>query len=431
MKKEELFETFGNLNDELIKRSEQGGNSKQKRNYRMNRFVKWGSLAASFVVIISAGFFFFGNKDSEPDTIEPNGIIADNDNNHDEIVEKYISIDTLLASNDNLSTEQSLKDCTIQVSQYKAVYEAVASVSSEQLEQSIGKVIDAGNNGYYVSGHTDMQYIIKDNAGTGTYYLWRFMYFDSEDYPYNDVLSMIYDINSADDIEKIVSNPATMDNSDEGKALQQEIGIINIDTKDQVEKFYNIISKLICYGNNRWDMIGLEEPSSINQVEAGRYLKIVTSQGMEIDTLKYTGITGVFYEYGGVAYSPLDDETKIYMDDLLEIESIDKTVIEKEDGSERNQTTNEGANAPIDEANYNDAKTYSNDIVDLQNRISQEMINGELPFVSSSAIYENPDRLHVVVTTDDDVLLNKLRAFDTTETLLEIEYQENGGVNLE
>lgn len=431
MKKEELFETFGNLDDELIKRSEQCGNSKMKRNSRMNRFVKRGSLAASFVVIISAGFFFFGNKDSEPDTTEPNGIIADNDNKQDEIVEKYISIDTLLASSDNLFTEQSLKGCTIHVSQYKAVYEAVASVSSEQLKESIGKAIDAGDNGYYVSGHTDMQYIIKDNAGTGTYHLWRFMYFDSEEYPYKDVLSMIYDINNADDIEKIISNPATMDNSDTGKTLQQEIGILNIDKKDQIEKFYNIISKLVCYGNDRWDIIGLEEPSTINQVKAGRYLKLMTSQGMEIDTLKYTGITGVFYEYGGVVYSPLDDETKIYMDELLEIESIDKTVIEKEDGSEGNQTTNEGADAPIDEANYNDAKTYSNDIVDLQNRISRAMINGELPFVSSCAIYENPDRLHVVVTTDDDVSLNKLRAFDATGTLLEIEYQENGGVNME
>ena len=48
----------------------------------------------------------------------------------------------------------------------------------------------------------------------------------------------------------------------------------------------------------------------------------------------------------------------------------------------------------------------------------------ELPFVIESAIYENPDRLHVVVTTKDEELIAKLKAFDTTGRLLEIEYSE-------
>jgi hypothetical protein len=57
------------------------------------------------------------------------------------------------------------------------------------------------------------------------------------------------------------------------------------------------------------------------------------------------------------------------------------------------------------------------------------MGNGELPFVIESAIYENPDRLHVEVTTDDEDLINKLKAYDTTGELLEIEYISNNNVS--
>ena len=53
-------------------------------------------------------------------------------------------------------------------------------------------------------------------------------------------------------------------------------------------------------------------------------------------------------------------------------------------------------------------------------------MNNELPFVTSSAIYENPDRIHVRVNTTDKDLIAKLQAFDTTGKLLEIEYSEHG-----
>jgi flagellum-specific peptidoglycan hydrolase FlgJ len=81
---------------------------------------------------------------------------------------------------------------------------------------------------------------------------------------------------------------------------------------------------------------------------------------------------------------------------------------------------------PVDESNYNESREYSEELTDLQNRISTAMGNGELPFVVSSAIYENPDRLHVEVTTDDEDFINKLKAYDTTGELLEIEYRLNG-----
>jgi hypothetical protein len=73
-----------------------------------------------------------------------------------------------------------------------------------------------------------------------------------------------------------------------------------------------------------------------------------------------------------------------------------------------------GTDIPVDESTYSEARKYSDELTDLQNRISTAMANGELPFVIESAIYENPDRLHVVVTTDDEDLINKLKSYDTT-----------------
>ncbi len=58
----------------------------------------------------------------------------------------------------------------------------------------------------------------------------------------------------------------------------------------------------------------------------------------------------------------------------------------------------------------------------LQANISTAMRNGELPFISSSAVYENPYRLHVVVSSNADDDLEKLMSFDTIGGALEIEY---------
>ena len=83
---------------------------------------------------------------------------------------------------------------------------------------------------------------------------------------------------------------------------------------------------------------------------------------------------------------------------------------------------NDSADAPADETSYSEARAYSGDILDLQNRISAAMTNHELPFVTSSMILENPDRIHVTVTTTDEDAIALLKSFDATEKLLEIEY---------
>ena len=100
--------------------------------------------------------------------------------------------------------------------------------------------------------------------------------------------------------------------------------------------------------------------------------------------------------------------------------------------------------APVDEDTYHEAgsDTSTNNpaspatetrnegitleyITELQAKVSTAMSNGDLPFVSSSAVYENPYRLHVVVSSNAENDLSKLEAFDTIGGALEIEYDAN------
>lgn len=400
MKKEDLFEGFGSLDDELLKRSEQGG-SIMKKGRSFNKILKFVSIAACLVVVLGVGAILTNNK--TPD-------ILNGQSKTQEEKEKFVNVETLLASGEGVR-EQSLILAQVKVKGYEAIYHKVASVDSIILKESTGSEVEETQNWYKVSGHEDKQYLIsRDN---NEYSLWKFHSFQGDSYPYNDVLQIIYNIYSADDITEIIVYPANMDNTDEGKAIQREIGTRTITDYEKIDTLYNILSGLTCYGIDNWDMIGLgdDSPSSMqNKVKVGRYLKLVTSLGMEIDTLKYTGISGMFYEFGGIAYSALNMDERTAVEDILNIEPV---------------TSNTVSDASVEEKTYHEARDYSVELTDLQNRIGEAMMNKELPFVISSAILENPDRIHVEVTTKEKELIEKLKAFNTTGELLEIVYSEN------
>lgn len=61
-------------------------------------------------------------------------------------------------------------------------------------------------------------------------------------------------------------------------------------------------------------------------------------------------------------------------------------------------------------------------VTELQTKVSSAMTNHEMPFVISSAVYENPYRLHVVVTSNAEEDLQKLLDLDMAGGALEIEY---------
>ena len=120
-----------------------------------------------------------------------------------------------------------------------------------------------------------------------------------------------------------------------------------------------------------------------------------------------------------IGFSDMDLTWEEFQIVLKSLKKETATTENKEDGATEYESF---IDAPVDEGTYSEARDYSNEIVDLQNRISVAMSNHELPFVTSSAILENPDRIHVTVNTRDEELLNRLKAYNTADVTLEIEY---------
>lgn len=349
--------------------------------------------------------------------------------------EIFIPITSLLASGNNGIEEFSAAYGKLTIGEYTGIYEKVPSVESTVLSENMGSSVSGTEEWHYVSGHTDMQYLIRNV--NEEYSLWKFSCFDNEEYPYCDVLELVYKIDSADAINEIVVNPARMDNTDGGKAIQEKIGTFKIKNREELAMIYQILSSLTCYGRNHWDLIDYGDAeasadakkSSHQAVLLGRYLSIVTDYGNEIDGLKYTAVSDMFYEFSGIAYNRLTAEQAKSMNEILRItenvEELQNRNIAQNDELLENPSTKYEKEILLEAENTSVTSEY---ITDLQNKVSTAMVNGELPFVITSAVYENPYRLHIVVTSNLESDLQKLLELDSLGGALEIEYAP-GNIN--
>lgn len=426
MNKEDLFEGVGMLDERLLRRSE------RNKGFLVDLALKWGGLAAC----LAAAAVVWGNCDKGSGSVLKDKLAREESQvggerqNHiiDSQPEIYIDTATLLASDTGTDIrEQALSVSQLEIDKYVALYSKADSVESAVLQESAGSQVEGKENWYRISGHEDMQYLIFSDENQN-YSLWKFEAFQSENYPLGDVLRMIYHIESARDIKEIISEPANMDNSDEGKAIQKEIGTLSVTDADDISEFYRILSGLTCYGGNRWDMIGLGDDTPLamrNKVLGGRYLTLITSKGDRIASLKYTAVSGRFYEYGGVAYSALDSEEKERIEEILRVEFTAEGAADNPSGAIQD--------VPVEESGYQEAGGHitQGEAAELQDKITDAMRKGELPYVISSAIYENPDRVHVVISRDDEDTRSRLEALDTTGKALEIEYHPGTEAALE
>lgn len=186
---------------------------------------------------------------------------------------------------------------------------------------------------YYIKDSTNLQYLICDDNGELS--LWEFscfitniphLWFIPEDtnvipYTYGEVFSEIYGLSDANQIEKIKILPETTHNTDEGRAVQREIGKKTVTDKEKIKILYEIIKKTHFYSDESYPK--RETPLSYDFDTSlgrdGRYLTIVLSDGTEIDCLKYTATGGRFYEYSGIQSEPLSTEDVCLVNDILEI----------------------------------------------------------------------------------------------------------------
>lgn len=363
-----------------------------------------------------------------------------------ELPERFVAISSLLAADDgNVVKNQAAAYTTVPIEQYKGVYTEVSAAEVSVLSESMGKSVEGAKGWYCISGHSDRQYLIR-NDGQG-FSLWKFQCFDSGEYPYDDVLKLVYQIHSADGINEIEVIPAQMDRSDGGMKIQDEIGTHKITDRAAIETVYEALSGMTCYGRGRWDRIDYgdaevtsdgESESDHEAVRLGRYLSITTTYGNVIDGLKYTAVSDMFYEFSGIAYEPLTQEQAA---GVWEVIGIRRSGEEKEEDLDVNpdhgetdhnrQEIGEPSAAEkvfLSQATNTDAGLEY--VTELQEKVSDAMRNHELPFVVVSAVYENPYRLHVVVTSDAEEDLQKLWDLDSAGGVMEVEYAPGYSIHL-
>lgn len=285
----------------------------QKRRVRWKR---WGALAACLVLAVGAAVLW--NPEPEPQLQSRPGTDA---SISDTPAQEPVDVEELLYRGPVLNI---LIATQISLGEYTAEYHQMNIRSQVDLRDYLGEALEEVPGWYYLRGHEDLQYLIGPD-GDGELALWEFAYFvpeEGEIYSYRTVLEDIYHIFSAEDIAQITVSPGNMDNTDEGKAAQEEIGTCVITHREDIAALYEAMASAECLGPNLWDEIRWGHQSDHNLVQAvrnTRYLTIETADGRTMDHLKYTAGGHQFYEYSGVAYVPLEEAAARRVERILGI----------------------------------------------------------------------------------------------------------------
>ena len=438
MKREDISDALGLVDESMISHALMVRRKKKKMCSKRNNIWKMRYIAAAGLCLACAGgaaIWSVLRHESESGFPQNEYWVQEQpiqEGPEPEMPEQFAPISSLLASNSgNFMAQQTEKYAAVPIEQYSGFYTEVPSAGSSVLAESMGKCIDNTGEWHYVSGHSDLQYLIRNDGQESS--LWKFQCFDSSEYPYNDVLKLVYQIDSADAITEIEVEPARMDNTDAGKKIQEEVGTRKITDRVAIETIYEVLSGMTCYGSGQWERIdygnveaaGDGQTPSHEAVRLGRYLLITTDYGNVIDGLKYTAVSDVFYEFSGIAYSPLTEEQAASICEIIgiiEYEREDRQSydVKTEDDRQEKENSDDGAGtALLENINTDVSLEY---VTELQAKVSSAMMNHEMPFVISSSVYENPYRLHIVVTLNAEEDLQRLRDLDTIGGVMEIEY---------
>ena len=236
--------------------------------------------------------------------------------------------------NHHMQLDMGNADTTIQVENYKAIYQEVYAVK-HKLKAFIGNAYASVDSikWYHVDGYENLKYLIREDK-KGEVSLWQFNSFqvqEGETYTYGDVLHLIYNVKSADDIVSITTSPFAANNSDEGKAMQAEVGTHTYTDREDIKAFYDVVKDVICFGE------GSKNPADFNrftysfQVQDGQYLvakdgtygtrciSIEFVDGTTHDSWKYSALSGTFFEYGSIFTEPMDESDVYILNDIFGI----------------------------------------------------------------------------------------------------------------
>ena len=285
---------------------------------------RWGTLAACLLLMLGAtalwsweGVGETAPSGSQTETAGP-------------IREEMVDVEDLLyVPGEGEFTQEVLVVRQIPLGAYTAEYHHVEIRPQANLENSRGEELRDAPGWYRLRGHEDLQYLIGPD-GDDTLALWEFAYLvppneeEREDfsYPYRTVLEEVYCIFSAQDILQITVSPGNMDNTDEGKAAQEEIGAFSLTDRADISALYEAMASAVCLGPDLWGEIQWGHQSGHSLVQAvrnTRYLTLELADGRTMDHLKYTAGGHQFYEYSGVAYEPLEMSVAQRVEAILRI----------------------------------------------------------------------------------------------------------------
>ena len=285
---------------------------------RTGRWKKWWAVAACLVLVVGVAVIWHPNLQVQ----SPPG--TDNSIPGTPVQEPVDVGDLLYIPVAGEYVYQVLVASQVPLGDHTAEYHQMDIRAQVDLEDYLGEALEEVPGWYRLGGHEDLQYLIGPD-GDGALALWEFAYFcpeEGETYPYRTVLEDIYGIFSADDIAQVTVSPGNMDNTDEGKAAQAEIGTCVITDREDIAALYGAMVSAECLGPHLWGEIHWGHQSNHNLVQAvrnSRYLTIETADGRTMDHLKYTAGGHQFYEYSGVAYVPLEEETAQRVEKILGI----------------------------------------------------------------------------------------------------------------
>ena len=136
---------------------------------------------------------------------------------------------------------------------------------------------------------------------------------------YGELYQFIYGLNGPEDILLITAEAPNMGGGPLAGEIREKIGTQTIADTQLIALFYEIIkdAPYNCGDPSRIDerrftyafsTDAKDKDASGESLWGGRYLTLTLGNGVTIDSLKYSALSGIFYEHGGILPSFLADE---------------------------------------------------------------------------------------------------------------------------
>lgn len=412
MKTPRIANAIGHIDDELIFATE------CKKKARLNIWLKWGSLAACFsllVLCIPIVTRLLPVDDGNTPAVESSPI---NNNNNNNIEELQQSIDREMTSVEEsntllvnevanvMSTDMDVKLATFNKLPHDVwmsvleEFREFVGISYEDFTNKIPEKFECYNFYTlsipgYKGANLKEEYRLHDyvfeyqteNSGEATIAICSF------EEPLRDLL-----IDCDNPKQSEINGVPVLIYGYQGSFMVQffheniyyDIGTSNVTLKELEELLVSI---------TKVPETTIEETSADRNRE---YNEAVNSSDLSKDTSEF---------FGG-SYTDADGKFVIV---LTEDTPANRTAICKElDRSESNTTFVKG--------------TYTLAyLTELQEKITNAMVNKELPFVVTSGVYEMTNNIIIRVTTDDEAELAKVYALDTIGGAIKVEFSDVAG----